>query len=192
LEALTSVSSDKPELRRHFRAARAAFIARSGSESSTRLSAHLLRLVRDLGPGPVLVYHPLFDEARFQLESESLYYPRVEGDKLAFYRPNNPEAFLKGGLGMLEPDPERSTPLDPAQGFVICCPGVAFDWQGGRIGMGKGFYDRFLGAHPRGVRVGVGYQIQVSKDPLPADSWDQTMDWIVTEEMVLRTSNRSL
>lgn len=193
MEALTPLSSDKPELRRHFRALRAAFIARAGTEASHRLTENLQRLLHDLQVGQVGLYQPRFDEARFELEEEeAFFYPRIEGEILQFYRPQSPSAFVKGPLGLREPDPTRSKPFDFAQKFVICCPGVVFDWQGGRLGMGKGFYDRYLAAHPHALRVGVGYQIQVSKDPLPADSWDQSLDWVVTEEMILRTSNRSL
>jgi 5-formyltetrahydrofolate cyclo-ligase len=58
--------------------------------------------------------------------------------------------------------------------------------------MGKSYYDRFFARHARCLRIGVVYHVQVSTDPLPADSWDQPLDWIVTEKMILRTSKRSL
>jgi 5-formyltetrahydrofolate cyclo-ligase len=68
---------------------------------------------------------------------------------------------------------------------------VAADQFGTRLGLGKGYYDRFFAQFPQALRVAVIFQIQFSKDPLPVDSWDQPLDWIVTESMILRTSTRS-
>jgi 5-formyltetrahydrofolate cyclo-ligase len=56
--------------------------------------------------------------------------------------------------------------------------------------MGKGYYDQFFSSYPQAIRVAVVFQIQFSKLPLPVDSWDQPLDWIVTESMILRTSTR--
>ena len=147
-------------------------------------------MVHDLAPPQVAIYSPLSDEASFELEGVH-FYPRLTGDDMAFWRPTKEHDFQAGALGIAEPEPEKSEALNLAQPFLICCPAVALDWQGRRLGMGGGYYDRFFASHPRALRVGVAFQVQVTKDPLPVDSWDQTLDWIVTEEMVLRTSNRS-
>jgi 5-formyltetrahydrofolate cyclo-ligase len=60
-----------------------------------------------------------------------------------------------------------------------------------RLGLGKGYYDRFFAHHPDVLRVGVVFHVQVSSHPLPADSWDQAMDWIVSEKMILRVNARN-
>jgi 5-formyltetrahydrofolate cyclo-ligase len=44
---------------------------------------------------------------------------------------------------------------------LVCVPGLAFDATGGRLGSGLGYYDRWLGAHPRAWSVGLGYRWQV-------------------------------
>lgn len=181
---------DKAALRRHFRDARAEFVKREGTKAATTLTHNLQRLIGDLGIAQVAIYSPLKDEASFHLQSEeSYFFPRLTGDDMAFWRPTT--ELQTGALGIAEPEPETSTPLNTTQPMLICCPAVAVDWQGHRMGMGRGYYDRFFANHPGAVRVGVAFQIQVSKDPLPVDSWDQPLDWIVTEEMILRTSNRS-
>lgn len=181
---------DKASLRRRFKDARQQFIKSSGKTASHALTLNLRRLFQDLKIPQVALYSPLLDEASFELEGD-FYYPVLTGDDMDFYLPNDPHIFEPGPLGIPEPDPEKSKPLDTNAPALICCPAVAIDWHGNRLGQGKGYYDRFFQSHPTAVRVGVVYQIQVTKDPLPVDSWDQTLDWVVTEEMILRTSKRS-
>jgi 5-formyltetrahydrofolate cyclo-ligase len=119
------------------------------------------------------------------------FYPRIVDSTLKFFRPLANEAFDEHEYGMLEPIPAQSEAWDPRRPSVVFCPAVAVDGSGRRLGLGKGFYDRFFSEHPEATRVGVVYQVQISSDPLPADSWDQTLDWVITDKMILRTAKRS-
>lgn len=69
-------------------------------------------------------------------------------------------------------------------------PGVGFDYAGMRLGRGRGFYDRALEAL-RGAGeicvVGLAFESQIVPS-LPTDPWDQPMDYVVTEERVIRSS----
>ena len=133
------------------------------------------------------------DEARVDLEPSSAYFfPRLVGDgRMEFWRPRFEDAFELNSFKIPEPIPNSADPIDAKRPLVVCCPAVAVDMNGGRLGMGQGYYDRFFHDHPAAVRVGVVFQIQVSPSPLPAESWDQPLDWIVTDRMILRTSDRS-
>ena len=65
---------------------------------------------------------------------------------------------------------------------MIVVPGVAFDREGGRIGFGQGFYDRFLrGAGP--FCVGLAFELQVL-ETLPLEKYDETLDAIITERQI--------
>ncbi len=65
---------------------------------------------------------------------------------------------------------------------IVLLPLVAFDDQGGRLGMGAGWYDRALAAEDVGaLRVGVGWSVQQAED-LPRDPWDVPLDAVVTEQ----------
>jgi 5-formyltetrahydrofolate cyclo-ligase len=67
---------------------------------------------------------------------------------------------------------------------LMLVPLVAFDEHGGRLGMGGGYYDRFLGNLPTLLRprlVGLAHEVQRSNTLLPKDSWDIPLDDIVTE-----------
>jgi len=70
---------------------------------------------------------------------------------------------------------------------------LAFDINGYRIGYGGGFYDRTIqnlrseSRHKKQkfIAIGIGYAGQ-KVDSVPHDNLDQRMDWIITEEEVLK------
>ena len=49
-----------------------------------------------------------------------------------------------GAFGIREPKEDCSRPVRPEDIDLVVVPCVAFDGHGGRIGHGKGFYDRYL------------------------------------------------
>ena len=78
-----------------------------------------------------------------------------------------------------EPKGTRSVPFEAED--LILVPGLAFDRFGGRLGSGKGFYDRFLASlYPR--KWGVCFECQVVKEALAQSSNDVRMDGLVTEK----------
>jgi 5-formyltetrahydrofolate cyclo-ligase len=59
------------------------------------------------------------------------------------------------------------------------CPGLAFDSHGGRLGRGRGFYDRMLAqARPDALKVGVCFPRQLVSDTCP-EAHDVRMDELV-------------
>jgi len=68
---------------------------------------------------------------------------------------------------------------------LIIMPGVAFDKNGNRIGMGKGYYDLFLAEKKDIPRIALAYGVQIL-DQLPSKPYDVPVDMIVTEEEVIR------
>ena len=79
--------------------------------------------------------------------------------------------------------PEKVVPVEPAAIDLVIVPGSAFDRAGHRIGMGGGYYDRFLGQAARAVRAAVAYECQLF-DNIAVDEHDQPMDYIFTEKTV--------
>lgn len=81
-------------------------------------------------------------------------------------------------------------PQEPAQRIsaeeldFILVPGVAFDLEGGRLGMGAGYYDRFLATVPKERCYGVAWQFQIVDESLPMDMHDKRMHAIVTDRIV--------
>ncbi len=106
----------------------------------------------------------------------------VKAKRLAIYRLSDPARDLKPGYcGIPEPDPAHTAPVDPATIEVVILPGSVFDWAGGRLGYGGGYYDRFLaGEAPQALRVGVAYTMQVV-ERVPVLAHDMRLHWLVTE-----------
>lgn len=106
-------------------------------------------------------------------------YPRVEGDHLRFHLVRDPSAdLLVGAFGILEPSP--ALPLvETAAIDAFFCPGLAFDPHGGRLGRGKGFYDRMLAnARPDALKIGICFPCQRVPETYSQDH-DIRMDQVV-------------
>ncbi len=91
---------------------------------------------------------------------------------------------VKGHYGIREP--EHRLPVDPATIRLLLIPGVLFDASGNRIGHGKGYYDTLLATtSPDALKIGVCYDWQIAPDPLPAESHDIPMDFLLTDRRIL-------
>jgi 5-formyltetrahydrofolate cyclo-ligase len=172
---------DKPQLRRQFCAARECLPAEDVAAASAALCGRLAGWPL-LPPGcTALTYLAFRNEPDlgllFTLRPDVRWaVPRIAGERLIVH-PYDPARLVRHRFGMLEPDAAAPL-LDPAALDVALVPGVAFDRQGGRLGFGGGFYDRFLPTTPA-LRVGIVYDNCLA-DALPCTDADQRMDWVVT------------
>ncbi|MEY8205285.1 MAG: 5-formyltetrahydrofolate cyclo-ligase [Bermanella sp.] len=97
---------------------------------------------------------------------------------------------INNKYGIAEPDPKRNQMLNGNQLDVVLLPLVAFDEQGGRLGMGGGFYDRTFAFLNNGKRaqkpklIGLAHHFQQVAQ-LPVENWDVALDAIVTDEKVI-------
>ena len=124
-------------------------------------------------------------EACFEtLPDKAWVVPRIEGTRLVVHA-YDPERLVRHRFGMLEP-PADAPVVDPRELDVVLVPGVAFDPQGGRLGFGGGFYDRFLRRTPA-VRIGVCHDCCLV-DAVPCAEHDEHMDWVVTPTRTLHTA----
>ncbi|MCY4618679.1 MAG: 5-formyltetrahydrofolate cyclo-ligase [Chloroflexi bacterium] len=87
-------------------------------------------------------------------------------------------------FGLREPDPELCPPADPASADIVVVPGIAFSADGHRLGMGGGYYDRFL-SQSESLRIALVYEMQLV-DTIPRAHHDEPVDLIVTELRVVK------
>lgn len=113
--------------------------------------------------------------------------PRLRLKQLEFvrYRPRG-SSLRRNRFNIPEPV-GRAVPLRKID--VICMPLVGFDRQGGRLGMGGGFYDRTFASDGRGGPrlIGLAYACQEVAQ-LPHEEWDVRMTGVVTEREWIRMS----
>jgi len=67
---------------------------------------------------------------------------------------------------------------------VLFMPLVAFTAGGERLGQGGGFYDKWLGAHPDVIRIGLAWDMQEVPE-LPIEPHDMPLTAIVTPTRLL-------
>lgn len=83
----------------------------------------------------------------------------------------------KGRFGILEPN-EHCSPISSNRLDLILVPGVAFDFDGHRLGRGKGYYDQLLSAL-HGPTCGVAFDEQIVGH-VPTESHDIRLSCILT------------
>lgn len=72
---------------------------------------------------------------------------------------------------------------------AVIVPGVGFTEEGGRLGFGGGFYDRFLPQTKKDcLKIAVCHGFQLTPEFIPEDH-DFPMDFIVTEDKVITCKN---
>jgi 5-formyltetrahydrofolate cyclo-ligase len=95
------------------------------------------------------------------------------------------DVLIKGGFGVREPGPDAPEVFPSA----LLVPLVAFDRRGGRVGYGKGHFDRAIAAleakHPI-LTIGLAYAVQEIEE-VPVEPHDRMLDVIVTESELIRT-----
>lgn len=95
--------------------------------------------------------------------------------------PEGGDAFRPGPFGIPEPDPARSEEVRPEELDFVICPCTAFDGWNRRLGMGGGYYDRFLPKCTHATVIEAAFDCQRA-DELPEEPFDIRMDAVVTEE----------
>lgn len=76
--------------------------------------------------------------------------------------------------------------IAPTDLDLILVPGVAFDVAGGRMGMGAGYYDRFLADVSAERCVGVAWDTQVVSESIPMDVHDKRLGALLTDKQSLQ------
>ena len=136
-------------------------------------------------------------------EKKNVFLPRVSGKTMEFFLTGSKKDLVEGAFHIMEPKTEcRSADEIAAEASLaagqstaelssapVLVPGMAFTEQGIRLGKGGGYYDRYLGKHPGHQIIALAYEFQIL-DEIPAESYDKSVDMIVTEKRVIHCNDR--
>lgn len=96
----------------------------------------------------------------------------------------NKQGLVQGRFNLLVPDPTTLQVVDPGMIDLIIVPAVSYDRKGNRLGMGAGYYDRFIPQAPKAICMGAVWSSQII-DSVPADEYDQPVQYLLTEDAII-------
>ena len=183
-----SVSAEKARFRSHLRNLRDRIPDKLRKEKSTLIGQKVLSWVKNTPAKTLHLFlsfgtepdtHPLVSallEKKFVLVVPVI---RKSGLVLTPYEKGT--SLRPGPFGILEPAVVH--PVAPEEVDLFFLPGLGFDRHGGRIGYGKGYYDRLL-RKTAAPRIALAFQEQIV-DRVPLSETDILVDTILTDKEII-------
>lgn len=179
-------------LRREMLARRRAFSAEERRRASQIICARAMTVPALQNARTIMLYASTVEEIdlaplteRLLSEGRRIALPRIVGKGLmeAWELPAM-DALMEGAFGILTPDTVRSVRIPAGEIDVVIVPGAAFAADGGRLGLGGGYYDRFLPQAERALRLVLAFDFQIAPD-IPMGVQDARVDIILTERRTI-------
>ena len=95
--------------------------------------------------------------------------------------PVDENGWHPGAFHIPEPVPEHSDLVPPEEIDLVISPLTAFDESCMRMGMGAGYYDRYLPKCTNAEVMGAAFEAQKT-GKVPAETWDVPLDAVITEK----------
>lgn len=128
----------------------------------------------------ILLFHSLPDEVctheliEKYASKKKILLPVIDGEKWYI---REYKGDLKTGEYNIQ-EPTGGNYYDYGSIDLVVVPGVCFDKDKGRVGRGKGYYDRIL-KEIKAFKIGICFDCQLLSK-VPADEWDVKMDQVMT------------
>lgn len=184
----------KQELRKRMKEKRNQISLQERRSKSEKISKKLLASSEYARFQRILVYASIQSEVELQFfceqalrDKKQLFFPKVDGKEMEFYRVEDFGQLKKGMFSVPEPDVEQyllSSFVGDVEAWILV-PGVAFDEKGMRMGYGGGFYDRYLKQRKNLHRTGIAFEEQMV-NKIPTEIHDRPMDDVITEQQWYR------
>ncbi|HMM21202.1 MAG TPA: 5-formyltetrahydrofolate cyclo-ligase [Selenomonadales bacterium] len=190
---MQNVREEKKQLRQRMLTRRRGLPASAVLAGSAQIAAHLRDWPIYRRAGTVMLYLAMADEPQTEAMIEdartagkTVCVPmlRAEYGMMDAARIDGPDDLITGKLGLRMPDPAKAQLVSPGAIDLVVVPGVAFDAAGRRLGMGAGYYDRFLPQAERACRLGLAWSFQVA-GAVPQGLYDVTMHYLLTEDGII-------
>lgn len=174
-------------------AARQGLDAARRQEDNERICASLLESPQYRAARTILLYTAVRGEVDLtafacgaERDGKRLCYPVCFPEhRMDALHPWDKDAWERGQYGIPAPVRQRSDLIAPEEIDLVLVPCTRFDAQCRRLGMGGGYYDRYLPRCSRAVTVGVAYECQRAERVICGE-WDILPDFFVTEKQWYR------
>lgn len=185
----TDIKEAKRALRRQIRSQAPAMSDELRRTKGRLLAEAVMSLPEFVRAHSIIAFWPLADEINAailltmaQRAGKKTYLPVMQGNSLVFREYTDYHCLSREPhYGICEPNETMKT-LDTeamkGEGIFMVIPGVAFSADGGRLGRGRGFYDRAIEQLPEATRVGVCYLHQMT-DSVPRETHDALMHHVL-------------
>lgn len=107
-----------------------------------------------------------------------------KGEMLAVQVPNF-DVLQVGEFGILTVREGLRHFIDAEKINCVIVPGAAFDIHKNRLGLGGGFYDKFLPRAVNAKKIALAYDFQIM-DAIPTEPHDSPVDMIITEKRIIK------
>ena len=200
MEPLDKAAARKA-LRKEKIAAREALSPEERAEKSRAICANILQTPEYAKAKTVFIYKFVKGEVQLKAleeanealpaaERKTFLYPLcIEDRQMLAIEPGSADmgsdAWKKGAFGIPEPVLEMGRVIPPEEIDLVVSPCSSFDESGMCLGMGGGYYDRYLPKCTKADVMLVAYECQ-GCEAVPAEPWDVPVPCIVTEARVLR------
>lgn len=183
------MSDYRKELRKSKIHARNSLSAEERQQLSALISERIASSELYKKANTVLIYRATKGEVRLdaleaaeESQGKRLVYPLCVSDsEMIALLPDGEDAWQSGYFGIMEPIREKSEEISPSEIDLVVCPCAAFDEKCGRMGMGAGFYDRYIEKCANAHIVAVAFEVQKA-ECIPMEPWDKPMEMVFTEE----------
>ena len=102
----------------------------------------------------------------------------------------DPDGWEIGAYGIRTPILRRARILTPEELDLVLVPCTAFDAACRRVGMGKGYYDRYLPRCQNAAKIGIAFECQ-RVEHAASDAHDVPLDAFVTEKGIYRGTDET-
>jgi len=191
--AVTSISQEKRQLRK-------AILAKRRSFSKDRIKDDSIGIANQLFSWPIyqkaqiiMSYVAMAEELQTSLiiadalaKGKTVCVPHIREeygimDAAVIVHLND---LVPGKYGILSPDPAKLSIINPGIIELVIVPGVAFDRFGRRLGMGAGYYDRFLAKTANAISIALALSCQIVPT-VPCDEYDYSVQYIATKDGII-------
>ena len=191
---------ERKALRKAKIAARDSLTAEERDRLSKSIVSHILGSRQFREAKTVLIYRGIRGEVRLDALEEAVEkgieagHPDFAGKRLVYplcisktemiaLMPEGADSWQDGYCGIREPIREKSQEIQPEEIDLVICPCTVFDENCGRMGMGAGFYDRYLEKCVNARITAAAFEVQKAEE-VPMAAWDKPMEMVFTDVTV--------